>query len=114
MGLERDDAYVLSAEYALGLMAEDERQRFAHQLLDDRALQADLAFWQERFTALMPEDSVTPPAHIMTNLRAELFGDDQTSLIEDILHPKNRATVVVVGTAKIALIVAVIWLLFGR
>ena len=111
--MERDDAYVLTAEYALGLLAEDERQSFARKLLDDREMQADLAFWQERFSTLMPDDPVTPPAHILTNLRAELFGDDQTSLIQDILHPKNRATVIAVGSGKIALIVAAIWFLFG-
>lgn len=112
--MERDDTRVLTAEYALGLLAEDERRAMARRLGDDAALQAELAFWQERFAGLMPGEEVTPPAHVLTGIRAELFGEERRSLLQDILHPTNRGAVIAIGAAKVALIAAVLWLLAGR
>ena len=110
--MERDDADVLTAEYALGLLTEEERKACERLMLDDRDMRDRLAFWQERFSMLLPEASVTPPAHILSNLRAELFGEPEPGFWRDILHPKNRTSVIALGTAKVALIAAIIWLLF--
>lgn len=112
--MDRDDATVLTAEYALGLLAEDEERHVARLLRDDPAMRADLAFWETRLVTLLPLWEVAPPPRVLTRLHAELFGTPETSFLDDILHPSNRKTLIAVGTAKLALIGVVLWVLMGR
>jgi len=112
--LERDEASVLAAEYALGLLAQAERRDVARLLLDDRDMQAELVFWEERFTSLLPAwGGGEPPPRILKKLQAELFGESKQTLLDELSHPSNRRTLIAVGVAKVALIGALIWLYFA-
>ena len=109
--MERDDTELLAAEYALGLLTDDERQAFERMLPDDRDMRDQLAFWQERFSMLIPDAPVTPPAYILSDLRTELFGAPEPRLWHDIFDPGNRTSVIALVAVKVALIIAAFWLL---
>ncbi|WP_166223429.1 anti-sigma factor [Pseudomonas atagonensis] len=63
----------LAADYAIGLMSSTARRRFEHLLLDDAALRAELAQWQESLASLteaVPEQPV--PEHVWQGITARI------------------------------------------
>jgi anti-sigma-K factor RskA len=63
----------LAADYAIGLMSTAARRRFEHLLLDDPALRAELAQWQETLATLAePLAEQTPPEQVWENIVARI------------------------------------------
>jgi anti-sigma-K factor RskA len=71
----REDDQVLVAEYALGLLEGDERERIAQRVAAEPALAADLQLWRSRLASLDAEFAeVAPPAAVLPRLETRLFG----------------------------------------
>jgi len=65
---------ILAAEYALGLLDEAARARFATRLADEPELRRELRFWQQRFADLDGEFAeATPPARLYEGIEQRLF-----------------------------------------
>ncbi|MGE8147013.1 anti-sigma factor [Pseudomonas frederiksbergensis] len=63
----------LAADYAIGLMPAAARRRFEQLLLEDAALRAELAHWQESLASLtesLPEQPV--PEHVWQGINARI------------------------------------------
>lgn len=68
----------LAGEYALGLLAGDERIAFEAELAENPELRGEVARWQEHFAALgMQVEEVTPPASVFGHLKRELWGENR-------------------------------------
>ncbi|SEM44407.1 hypothetical protein SAMN04488003_101136 [Loktanella fryxellensis] len=104
---------MLAAEYALGLMDQDERGDFERLLHRDADLRAELAFWQDEFSALVPGRGVPVPPHVLDQVRVTLFDEDRTGWLDALFAPRNRPLLIGVATAKVLLVAALIWLLFA-
>lgn len=68
------DGSLLAAEYALGLMSEEEAEAFEVLLSEDDGLRAELARWSEdfaRFTDGIPPE--TPPAEILGKVKDAVY-----------------------------------------
>ena len=63
----------LAADYAIGLMSSAARRRFEKLLLDDHALRAEVAQWQETLVTLTePLTEQSPPEHVWKNIVARI------------------------------------------
>lgn len=69
------DDDMLAAEYALGLLAQEERAAFAARLAVEPALAARVRFWDERFVSLAAGVAETsPPDAVQKAIEHRLFG----------------------------------------
>lgn len=76
----RDD--VKSAEYVLGVLADDEREAIEHNLTHDASLQAQVAFWQDNFQQLADAvPPMTPGDNVFTAIEAAIEGKPQPGSI---------------------------------
>lgn len=80
--LPPDDPVAQAAEYALGLLPEDERPAFEARLATDRDLQVEVAAWQEHLADLALADvtEVAPPPQLGKRLEALLFKTEEPSI----------------------------------
>lgn len=70
-----EDDRALVAEYALGLLADDERLKLAHRLDSEAPLRAELRVWRARLETLDAAFAETPaPAGALRAIEARLFG----------------------------------------
>ena len=73
IGGRGDDEFV-AAEYALGILPQDEHERVRARLAAEPALRADLAFWRGRLSGLDAEFAETaPPSHLWGRIEQRLF-----------------------------------------
>lgn len=85
-GPEDDDPRALAAEYALGLLTEEERTAFEARMDAEPDLKAEVASWQEHFATLVIDDieEVAPSAQLKTRLDAKLFSSREPSFWQQI------------------------------
>src|SRR5882757_9254089 len=50
-----------AAEYVLGLLGDEDRRKLAAQLKSDPALQTQVAYWEDAFSALQAEEAEPVP-----------------------------------------------------
>ncbi len=81
---EQEEERMLAAEYALGLLSQDEAKAFEDLLAVDPELRAQYAVWAEDFASIADGVSdVTPPVAVQTRIEAQLFPATQKpSLLE--------------------------------
>lgn len=71
-----------SAEYVLGMLEQKERAAFESALADDQALQAQVAFWQDKFQPLADATpDVTPDDAVFGAIEAAIEGQPQPGSI---------------------------------
>lgn len=85
-GPENEDDRVLAAEYALGLLTDEERAQFEAQLDTDAALRAEVVAWDEHFARVILEevDEVAPSPQVAKRLQTVLFKPDKQSFWQQI------------------------------
>ncbi|WP_375259591.1 anti-sigma factor domain-containing protein [Citreimonas sp.] len=63
-----------AAEYALGLLSDDEARAFEARLREDPALEAEVVAWEESFAAFTDSvDPVAPPERVWRRIEAARF-----------------------------------------
>ncbi|MBO6882713.1 MAG: anti-sigma factor [Marivita sp.] len=85
-GPEEDEDRVLAAEYALGLLTEEERAWFEERLDTDTALRAEVVAWDEHFAAVILDDveEVAPSPQLAKRLQTILFKPEKHSFWQQI------------------------------
>jgi anti-sigma-K factor RskA len=85
-GPEDADDRVLAAEYALGLLTDEERIAFEARLDDDPALRAEVIAWDEHFASAILEDvePVEPSPQVGKRLQTLLFKPQKESFWQQI------------------------------
>ncbi|WP_319824261.1 anti-sigma factor domain-containing protein [Thalassovita sp.] len=92
-----------AAEYALGLLPEDERAGFEARMAAEPALQQEVAAWAAQFAGFADEIApVTPPPQIWLQLKARAFGREP--------RPFWRALLPYLGGAVAA--TALVWVVY--
>ncbi|MAZ04761.1 MAG: anti-sigma factor [Sneathiella sp.] len=77
----KDPDDILAAEYVLGVLPHAEREAFAARLSSESSLQSRVQFWEGHFADLEEEfEPVTPPARVLSELEAEVFGTTGSDL----------------------------------
>ncbi|MCB5197650.1 anti-sigma factor [Loktanella sp. TSTF-M6] len=75
--IEKDEERLLTAEYVLGLLTDQEAKAYEEVLAVDPELRLEYAFWAERIAALTDDIApVDPPAKMLARIRSDLFGTD--------------------------------------
>lgn len=84
--LPPDDPVAQAAEYALGLLPDDERAAFEARLAVDRDLQAEVGAWQEHLAdlAISEVEDVAPPAQLRKRLESQLFQTEEKSIWQSL------------------------------
>ena len=85
-GPYEDDDRVLAAEYALGLLTDEERTLFEERLNTDVALRAEVVAWDEHFAAVILDDveEVPPSPQLAKRLQTILFKPEKQSFWQQI------------------------------
>jgi anti-sigma factor ChrR (cupin superfamily) len=68
-----------AAEYVLGLLGPDERVAVERDAASDRALAAEIAFWNARLTPLLDVGEVRPPPDLFDRVQAAIDARGQDS-----------------------------------
>lgn len=81
-----DDDRILAAEYALGLLTDEERALFEARLDADAELRAEVISWDEHFAAIVLDDGeeVAPSPQVAKRLRTILFKPQKQSIWQQI------------------------------
>ncbi len=70
---DSEDRVVASAQYVIGLLEDDEREQFEAQLLNDPALRAEVARWQDDLLGLNAQTAeVEPPGQLWNRIAQAL------------------------------------------
>jgi anti-sigma-K factor RskA len=85
-GPEDEDDRVLAAEYALGLLTDEERAAFEARLDADPALRAEVIAWDEHFASAILDDvdPVEPSPQVAKRLQTLLFKPQKESFWQQI------------------------------
>ncbi len=85
-GPYEDEDRVLAAEYALGLLTDEERTLFEERLNTDAALRAEVVAWDEHFAAVILDDveEVPPSPQLAKRLQTILFKPEKHSFWQQI------------------------------
>lgn len=85
-GPEDDGGRVLAAEYALGLLTEDERAAFEARLRTEPELRRDVVAWDEHFATIIMDDvePVDPSPQLAKRLQTILFKPAKQSFWQQI------------------------------
>ncbi|WP_292291611.1 anti-sigma factor [Marivita sp.] len=84
-GPEEDEPRVLAAEYALGLLPNDERVAFEARMAEDQALRDEVAAWDATFAELIDDVEEVPPSpQLRKRLEARLFGARRPSIWQQV------------------------------
>ncbi len=85
-GPEDEDDRVLAAEYALGLLTDEERTAFEVRLDADPALRAEVITWDEHFASAILDDvdPVEPSPQVAKRLQTLLFKPQKESFWQQI------------------------------
>ncbi len=79
MADDHHDDTLKSAEYALGVMAPDERAAFARRIETEASLRSIVQSWENHFATLADEIApVTPPPEIWQRLERRMFPQDHS------------------------------------
>lgn len=82
---DQDDWYATAGEYALGLLADDEKARFEEALATNPALATAVAWWNDRLLDLVPETSpVSPSASLWGRIEGALPRPHEASSQADL------------------------------
>lgn len=75
--IDRPDASMEAAEYALGVMSAVERQAFMRRLASDESLRVDVVYWENRLSPMAEEVvPAAPPASVFKSIEQRLFAED--------------------------------------
>jgi anti-sigma-K factor RskA len=77
-----DEDDMLAAEFALGLLDEQEREAMRRRLDTDTALAQRVEWWRERFEPLSSQDEVAPSDALWSRIEAALPVNDNPALAE--------------------------------
>lgn len=102
---------MLAGEYALDLLEGAELSRARQLDVEDPEFHLEVARWQEGFASLADAEPVVPAARVIRGIESRLFDERQASWLDWLFMPENRAALIAVGIAKIALIGVILWLL---
>jgi anti-sigma-K factor RskA len=84
-GPDADEPRILAAEYALGLLADDERARFEILMAEDQYLRDEVAAWDAAFSELVEDvEPVTPSPQLRKRLEARVFGEKRPSIWQQL------------------------------
>ncbi|QFT58544.1 hypothetical protein FIU94_06850 [Sulfitobacter sp. THAF37] len=111
--LDREERTYLAGEFVLGLLDREETQRVLHLMRADADLRAEVGFWQESLQRMFAETDERPSPDVLRRLKAQVFGEPERSLWQDLIAPENRGLLVGIITLKAAVIAGVLWLIFG-
>ena len=107
--IEREDEWVLTAEYVLGLLTPEEAAAYEEVLAVDPDLRAEYAFMAERIARLTDDlPDATPPRDMLARIERTLFDAPGTGARPGLLA---RLGLVPSMLAGLAAAVAVLWLL---
>lgn len=81
-GTEEDEGRILAAEYALGLLTDEERDLFEERLETDAALRAEVVAWDEHFATVILDDvdPVQPSPQVAKRVQAILFKREKQTI----------------------------------
>ena len=77
----RDEDDLLAAEYALGLLSEDESQTVRARAMRDAALTLRIAWWRDQLAPLANEVTSPAPEGLWKKIEAKLPGNDNTATL---------------------------------
>lgn len=83
-----EDRTVFSAEFVIGTLEDDERERFIAQMAADRALQAEVGYWQDRLLGLTRRIApVEPSDAVWQRIDAAVQGGGAAALVSGAAAP---------------------------
>ncbi|WOI55228.1 hypothetical protein [Palleronia sp. LCG004] len=105
-----EEEKALAAEYALGLLDDEEARRMTRLREDDPALGAEIAFWQEQMASLLASvEPIAPPPRILDGIEGRIFDDaHHQDWLGTLLLPENRPMLVAIVAAKAVLIAGIL------
>ena len=77
----RDDDDLLAAEYALGLLSDDESQAVRTRAMRDAALTLRIAWWRDQLAPLANEATTPAPDGLWDKIAAKLPGNDNSATL---------------------------------
>lgn len=107
---EKDRDSILSAEYVLGLMSQDEKDSFEARLDQELNLRYECDYWAERLVNLTDHlTPISPPEKVKKRLEARLFPDQEDD-IKPSIWSRLFSVRALVGLAAMCVLVLGIWL----